>query len=237
MANQLYVTGDIHGEIEIMDRFSKKNFPEGINLDKSDIVVIMGDFGLIWTGTPCKSEEYHLKWLQNRSWTTVFIDGNHENHPRLQALPIEQKFDGPVGVVRDGIYYLKRGETYNLNGRKVFCFGGALSWDKESRKEFLSWWSEEIPNHEEMEHALDTLEANQWKFDYVFTHTMPLKIVDKVGLKGGKKDTTCDFLEHISKSVKCKSWFSGHFHVERDYGKYRILYHDIIDIDTREKIN
>tara|TARA_R110000824_G_scaffold12226_7_gene53657 strand:- start:64137 stop:64853 length:717 start_codon:yes stop_codon:yes gene_type:complete len=238
MANKLYVTGDIHGEIEIMDRFSTRNFPEGAKLDKSDIIVVMGDFGLIWDGTPSKREEYHLKWLQNRAWTTVFIDGNHENHPRLQALPIEQKFDGHVGVVREGIYYLRRGEVYNLNGKKVFCFGGALSWDKENRKEFISWWEEEIPNYEEMEHALDTLEEHQWKFDYIFTHTMPLRIVDKVGLKGGKKDTTCDFLEHLAESpLEFDTWFSGHFHVDQSFGKFRILYYDIIDIDTRESIN
>ena len=237
MSKRILITGDVHGEIEIMNRFSGKNFPYGKDLTKDDIIIVAGDFGLIWSNEPSKSEKYYLKWLQDRPWTTCFIDGNHENHPRLLDLPTEKKWDGTVGVVRDGIYHLRRGEIYNIYGNSIFCMGGALSWDKARRKEFLSWWSEEVPNHTEMEHALINLEKHNWTVDFIITHTVPKTITKIVGLKGDKKDATCDFLEHISQTIKSyKAWYAGHMHIDKDIGRFRILYYDIVDLTTREKV-
>jgi len=43
----IYITGDLHGEIEI-SKLNAKNFPQQKLLDKEDYVIITGDFGLVF---------------------------------------------------------------------------------------------------------------------------------------------------------------------------------------------
>ncbi len=50
----IYVTGDIHGDVS---RFSKKKFPEQKGLTKEDIVIVLGDFGVLWCGEEDKEEK------------------------------------------------------------------------------------------------------------------------------------------------------------------------------------
>ena len=77
----LYITGDTHGMFE---RFSSRSFPEGKHLTKDDYVIILGDFGGIWdVNKSSKAELYDLQWLEDKPFTILFIDGNHENFERL----------------------------------------------------------------------------------------------------------------------------------------------------------
>ena len=56
----IYLCGDTHGAIEI-NKLNSKNFPQGNNLTKSDYVIILGDFGLIWDNS---GEGYYWReWL------------------------------------------------------------------------------------------------------------------------------------------------------------------------------
>lgn len=65
----IYITGDTHGDW--MSRLNTHNFPEQKSLSKKDYVIICGDFGL-WHDTP--SERYALKWLENKTFTTLFCE-------------------------------------------------------------------------------------------------------------------------------------------------------------------
>lgn len=80
----IYVTGDTHGDW--ISRLNSNAFPEGKTLTKDDYVIICGDFGL-WHDT--KEERYNLKWLSEKSFTTLFACGNHENYDRLYQYPVE----------------------------------------------------------------------------------------------------------------------------------------------------
>ena len=74
---QVYVTGDTHSNFK---RFSLDSFPEQREMTRDDHVIICGDFGLVWdAGGESKSEQYWLNWLEEKSYTTLFIDGNHDN--------------------------------------------------------------------------------------------------------------------------------------------------------------
>ena len=75
----LYITGDCHGDFR---RFTVKNFPEQKQLTKQDCVLIAGDFGGVWDGS--RQEQYWLDWLDARPFTTLFVDGNHENFDLLE---------------------------------------------------------------------------------------------------------------------------------------------------------
>ncbi len=122
----IYVTGDIHGEVS---RFSKKRFPEQKELTKDDIVIVLGDFGVIWSAEEDKEEKYNLDILENKPFTTVFIDGNHENFDRLHAFPVVTWNGGKVHQIRSNVYHLMRAQLYTLEGKNFFAFGGAASHD------------------------------------------------------------------------------------------------------------
>jgi len=76
----IYITGDTHIPIDIQ-KLNTKNFPEQYQMSKDDYLIICGDFGGIWNKSA--EELYWLKWLNNKSFTTLFIDGNHENFDLL----------------------------------------------------------------------------------------------------------------------------------------------------------
>lgn len=52
-------------------------------MTKDDYVIICGDFGGLWTFEEESSREKDvLDWLNNKNFTTLFVDGNHENYTR-----------------------------------------------------------------------------------------------------------------------------------------------------------
>lgn len=212
----VFVCGDTHGSHD----FSKLNttlWPEQKKLTKNDFLVVLGDFGVIWSHIPDKEEKYLLRQYSGRNFTTLFIDGNHENHDRLDKLPVTEMFGGKVGVVNDSVIMLKRGEVYTIEGNKIFCFGGAMSTDKLYRKEFVSWWSQEVPSYDEMNQAMDNLDNHGWSVDYILTHTAPSYIVNDIGYTERINDPTSVFLERVGRDIAFRSWHFGHFHKDEIY--------------------
>lgn len=122
----IYITGDLHGSSK---RFTTENFPQGETLTRDDYVIVCGDFGMLWKQKESKEERMWLNWLNNKPFTTLFVDGNHENFNRLNAFPVETWHGGKVHFVKDHIIHLMRGEMFDLNGFSVFAFGGARSHD------------------------------------------------------------------------------------------------------------
>ena len=204
----IYITGDTHIPVDIQ-KLSTKRFPEQKEMTKSDYVIICGDFGGVWDGS--NEEKYWIKWLKSKNFTTLFIDGNHENFEMLYNLPTVN-FGGSIAhKVDDGIYHLIRGEVYNIDRKKFFVFGGASSHDKEHRTEGKNWWKDEMPSEKEYSTAEENLKKNNSEFDYLITHSAPTSIQDKIAPTYEINQLT-DFLEKIKNSVACKKWFFGHYH-------------------------
>lgn len=133
----IFVTGDIHGDPE---RLNTTNFPRQKEMGKDDYMIICGDFGLVWEeNKEGRNERWWLNWLQDKSFTTLFVDGNHENFDRLNAYPVEDWHGGKVHFILENVIHLMRGEMFDLCGKKVFAFGGARSHDidGEATKEEL----------------------------------------------------------------------------------------------------
>ena len=128
---RLYITGDTHGDIDI-HKLTASQWPEGCKLTKDDVLIIAGDFGLVFYPYKDDTEEYWLDWLDACPWTTLFIDGNHENFDRLYSeYPCEERYGGPVGIIRPSVLHLRqRGHVYAIAGKRFWCFGGATSIDK-----------------------------------------------------------------------------------------------------------
>ena len=71
MTGRTFVTGDIHQTHDI-NKLTNRNFPEQKYLTKEDVVIIAGDFGMLWNYTMTKEEHYWLKWMDDLPWTTRF---------------------------------------------------------------------------------------------------------------------------------------------------------------------
>lgn len=251
----IYITGDTHGKVQ--QRFSTRNFPDQREMSGDDYMIVLGDFGVIWDAQQSAEERYLIRWLQEKPWTTLFIDGNHENFSRLYGGEFETVdfCGGKAQKVADKVYHLLRGEMYEIEGKTFFCFGGAASHDidnlldpsadinwKRKRKELdrnfmpyrivgKSWWPEELPSESEKEYALDTLDKSGWKCDYVLTHTPPASVVKAYGKATGEDyipDDASLFLENVKENLDYRHWFSGHLHDNFDPSrKEHILYSEI----------
>lgn len=210
----IYVTGDMHGSIDIL-KLIDNNFPEGRNLTKDDYVIICGDFGLVWNNSA--KERYWLKWLQERSFTTLFIDGNHENFDLLNNYPVEYWNEGKVHIINDSVIHLMRGRVFYIQGKKILTFGGATSIDQAYRTEHISWWKEELPSTKEFEEGLKNLEINELSVDYIITHccsSETLKLVSKYCNfdRSVEYDSLNMYFDHIEKNINYGEWFFGHYH-------------------------
>lgn len=80
----IFATGDTHG---FFLRFTIEHFLEQKQMGREDYVIICGDFGGLWNDSP--EEWYWLNWLNDKPFTTLWVDGNHENYDMLKDIPIE----------------------------------------------------------------------------------------------------------------------------------------------------
>lgn len=247
----VYITGDTHAKFS---KFNTKNFPEQKEMTRDDIVIVCGDFGL-WHDN--EEERCWLDWLENKSFTLCFVDGNHENFDRLYSdeFEIVDFHGGKAHKIRENIYHLMRGHVFEFDGKKFFAFGGASSHDiddgildkemflsedqflktvrlwnymgKMFRVNHMSWWKQELPSQEEMDFGEEILRKHDYKVDYVITHSLPQEICSVLGFHDPDTITTY-FNKLLQNGLKFKSWYAGHFHKDDwQFGQYNILYHKI----------
>ncbi len=236
--NRVFVCGDTHaGQVGDLDKLTSRKFPEGKELDKDDYVIVLGDFGFLWDKIPSSYEKDKYKWFEEKPWTTLFLDGNHENHTRLDSLPTVPMFGEHVGKVNDSIYHLRRGYVYYIAGKSFFVFGGGFSIDKFRRKENVSWWAREMPSTEEYERGLKQLADVENKVDYILTHSCSNSMFGELALharmdhKIDGEDDLRAYFDIISNTVKHKMWYFGHFHYDFLSGDHwQVMYNLVKEI-------
>lgn len=252
----IYFTGDTHSDFR---RFSTRVFPEQKTMTKKDLVIILGDFGGIWSkDLQDRTENYWLDWMEDKNFTTLFLDGNHENYDRLAEYPIRDWNGGKVQEIRPSVLHLMRGEIYRLEGKSFFVFGGARSHDiqdgifeeddpmlrhlrhmramgyreyqdKQYRINHVSWWEQEMPTEEEMQNGLRSLDAAGWKVDYILTHCMPTSLHMNISPGKFEADPLTDYLEIIRTRCDYQYWFCGHYHWDHNISKKeKILYYNMV---------
>jgi len=228
----IYVTGDTHCPVDI-HKLNTKNFPQQKELTKNDYLIVCGDFGCVWyqKDSKCYKEDlYWQKWFREKPFTTLFVDGNHENHKMLNELPKVEMFGSKVGKVCDSVYHLKRGEVYTIGDKKFYCFGGASSHDKEHRIENVSWWSEEMPTLNEMNYGLDNLQKHNNEIDFVISHCCGTGIQMRIR-SWYEQDSLTQYFHFIEQDIKYKHWYFGHYHEDLNIDeKHTCLYDSIIKI-------
>lgn len=220
-------------------------------------MIVCGDFGL-WHDN--KTERWWLNWLEEKNFTVLFVDGNHENFDRLHSeFEVVDFHGGKAHKIRENIYHLMRGYVFDLCDKKFFAFGGASSHDIDDgildRKDFqsdrelvneynrrtrrgemlrinhVSWWKEEMPSPEEMDFGLKTLKDNKNNIDFIVSHCAPSHVAASISAGTYKPDMLTNYFETISQTVNFKKWFFGHYHNDIAVDdKYILLYDQIIRI-------
>lgn len=229
----IYITGDTHIPIDVF-KLSESNFPEQKQMTKEDFVIVCGDFGGVWnrTGERGADEKFWVDWLNKKPFTTLFVDGNHENHQLLNTFPVEKKYGGKVHVIDKSVYHLMRGEVFTLDNKKFFCMGGATSVDKDRRTPGISWWPEELPSKKEMDYAMRNLDKHDWNVDYIITHCAPTSVVKSIAY-WYEIDSLNDFLQVIYEKIKFKHWFFGHYHYDSKLDeKFTAVYEHIVPLEV-----
>ena len=206
----IYITGDVHGDIDI-HKLSSEEFPEGKELTRRDYVIICGDFGLVWDDS--SEEKWWHRWLDKKPWTTVWIDGNHENFDLLNEYDIVEWHGAQAQFITGNLIHIMRGSVFELDGVTFFAFGGAESHDKERRVAGLSWWPEEMPSENEMEAGRKALDAAGWKVDIVISHTLPGAVQEKVFKDEYPQNALNRYFDEIAEKLDFRFWFSGHYHL------------------------
>ena len=241
----IYITGDCHGNFE---RLNPSIFPEQREMTKEDFVMICGDFGGVWNrNEESREETMVLDWLECRPFTTLFVDGNHENFDRLYDYPVEEWHGGKVHKIRESVVHLMRGQVFQICGKSIFTFGGASSHDIQGgilelddpeferkyaalsrgylpfRINHLSWWERELPTEAEMEEGRRNLQAFGNEVDFIVTHCCAVSTQALLGNGLYTKDYLNDYLEEIRQNCRFKKWFFGHYHDNRNVNAEEIL--------------
>ena len=211
----MIITGDTHGTLDLE---TLRNYCYNFDVRK-EYIVILGDVGVCFHGG-IKDERVREELERIPSKGVLFIDGNHENFDLLNSYEVEEWNGGKVHKISDKLIHLMRGQVYEIEGKKIFTFGGGNSIDKQWRIEGRSWWKEEMPSKEEYEEGLLNLEKVGNKVDYIFTHTAPREICKRMVKKmySGEEELQ-DYLQRISETVDFKKWYYGHWHFDVDIDK------------------
>lgn len=230
--SRIFITGDTHADYD-WKKLTTKCFPEQKELTKDDYVIIAGDFGGVFFLD--RTDKYIQKNYNERNFTTLFVDGNHENHDALDAYPVEEWHGGKIHRIADSVFHLMRGQVFEIGGKTFFTMGGAESTDRQYRKEGKTWWTREMPSIEEYEEAITNLEKCGGKVDYVITHCAPeatLCALNMPDMYFRSVNELTSFFDTIAQTIQFKAWYFGHYHDDSDCGKFHLLYRRIVEVET-----
>ncbi len=210
MIKTVYITGDMHGDIE---RLYDKEFRK---LKKGDTLIVCGDFGYIFDGG--KTEKQFIKFFATRKFVTAFVEGTHDNLEKICRSRTTVWKGGKVHRIDGNLLHLMRGQIFNIEGHTFFTFGGGESTDKDMRVEKGLWWREEEPTPFEMAEGARRLDEEKCRVDYIITHEPPSLVKSAILLKRGSIDRVNKlngYLEELCRSVTFKQWFFGSLHEDK----------------------
>ena len=216
----VYITGDTHGELQ---RFTETWMPGISTWTKDDTLMICGDFSFLLEDNA--KEVWTLDQMQNFPFEILFVDGNHENFPKLETFPQEKRYGGRVNRIRNNVFWLRRGELYTVQGHTFWVFGGAYSLDKAFRVAYQRlcgtkvWFEEELPIGEEYDRGSASLQACDFAPDYILTHTAPASVIFRIlrQMPDEHDAELTGYLEWVYGKCRdrIKHWYFGHLHLDQ----------------------
>jgi len=167
--SQLFVVGDIHGEIRTLVYNIKRQ------KIANSVVIIAGDCGIGFEKKGHYDNLYQKvsKTLEKNNCILILVRGNHDNPEYFE----KELINFP---------YMKSVPDYSLiqvDTKNVLCIGGAISLDRTDRMRVMQsrkmknkletgiYWENEYPVYDE--DKLSELKENDFKVNTVLTHTAP----------------------------------------------------------------
>lgn len=164
-AETILFAGDTHGNTHHL-----RYLIDQAVAHQADRIIQVGDFGY-WAHTPDGQQflDDVANYAEQHQMPVGFIDGNHENHERLQRLAEHTDPDTQtVPIANNGwLHWIPRGTRIAIAGHQFGFLGGAFSIDHMSRTQGVSWWPEEEPTEADLNRlGTDPL-------DVLVTHDVP----------------------------------------------------------------
>jgi predicted phosphodiesterase len=205
---RLLVAGDVHGNAGWLDVLCRQAAQVGC-----DAVLQLGDFGY-WPHQP-GGRRYLRRvtaYAERAGVVVYWIDGNHENHEALRALP--PSADGFVDVA-DRCRYIPRALRWMWQGVRFGALGGAFSIDWRDRTPGTSWWPDEVTV------AGDVARLGQEPLDILLTHEAPAGVpLAGARLPAEDQIRTDEVRALVADAVKATSptlVLHGHWHRRHSY--------------------
>lgn len=138
--------GDTHNDLDFTDSAAQLARQHGAE------IIQLGDWGFLWPGNDQLAELSDM--LVGLETTLRFVDGNHDDHPRLKKLRGRVRVRG-VEIAKNVIYQPRGSVHEDEDGTRFLFLGGAPSIDRASRVEGESWWPEETITDTNLHQALE----------------------------------------------------------------------------------
>ena len=251
-----FITGDKHRHYDRLIDFCKSN-----SLRKKDVIIILGDAGFNFYGDE-RDDKLKAK-LKNTGVTLFCLHGNKENRPHNIPTYGIQTFCGGIVYYEPkypNILFARDVEIYRFGDKDYMVVGGAHSVDKiRCQVEGLPYWEDEMPDEDTKFLVESRLKNRNNQIDGFLTHTCPLSCLptevfistkrateDKHSKKKQTKPrysididrSTEEWLETLKKRTDFSVWYCGHYHVEKELGKIRMLHKEIVPLfrDNEERL-
>ncbi len=207
---KVLLAGDWHGNIRRAEAVIELAGRKGIA-----VIIHLGDFGF-WV--PGQGTDVFLAHVNNAckkyGITLLWVDGNHEDHSRINNEVEHPLTEDGVRRTRSNILYLPRGFRWNWRGRDWMALGGAHSVDTHMRREGVSVWQEEHLSSEDVAYA-----SREGNVDVMVTHDCPDNVYIP-GLRSGdfpavqirRAEEHREVLGTVVDVVKPIMLFHGHYH-------------------------
>ena len=228
------VTGDVHGDILLLLEMVR-------SIENDEMLFVTGDFGLFWFDINSNSDKYTIlnNMLESKNAYIVFVDGNHENHNFINRTEISEFCGAKCHKLLPRVIHIMRGEIVNIDGIKIFCFGGAYSVERFWREKNKTYFEEELPNENEYDSGLNNLINADFKVDYIITHTCQRRLVKKLGQrhKAIEEIKLQNYIQWIVDNVEYKKHYFGHWHMDKKISESDIaIFNNIRNMHTDEVV-
>lgn len=233
--DRIFVTGDVHGEMQDLVYRAKC-----AKVTENDLIIILGDCGFEISSYFEEGGKISQRDVSRQIWTRdnipamIFcVQGNHET-PFNEMHGNRISLLGGNAIESNGIYFALNGEEYIINDKKFLVLGGAYSVDKFYRlRNGYPWWEREQPTNKEREEVL--LKVKGKEYDYILSHTCPYSFRPVDAFLSGLSQTDIDtsqeeFLQNVYNSISFNKWYCGHWHIEKEIDKIRFMYQEIKEI-------
>lgn len=243
---RFYITGDKHRRFD-----SVKAFCREMGTRRKDVLIILGDAGFNYYDD---ARDDDLKRAISQLSITLFcLHGNKENRPQNVGTYGVRSFCGGKVYYEPkypNIYFAIDGEIYIFEGRKYMVVGGAHSVDKlRCLEEGTPFWEDEMPDDTVKRNVEQRLEDEGNQIYGMLTHTCPIDYLPSEMFLSTRQNanirrkprrarhkkpfvpdidrSTETWLGELEKKLTYEVWFCGHYHIDKEIDKVRMMYREI----------